>query len=60
MTVFICAGIAFAVDTNLHESEVAFESEFKKLYGDQASEDAAAAALAKSEKQVICSYAADI
>ena len=41
-----------AIDTHLHESEKAFESEFHKLYGDKQSEAAAAAALKKSEKQV--------
>jgi hypothetical protein len=40
------------VDTDLDESEEAFESEFNKRYGDQASEKKAAAALAAAEKQV--------
>ena len=52
MLVGFFAGAALAVDTNLKETEKQFESEFKKLYGDKASEDAAAAALAKAEKQV--------
>jgi hypothetical protein len=44
--------VALSVDTNLNESEAAFESEFHKLYGDKKSEDAAAKALAAAEKQV--------
>jgi hypothetical protein len=40
------------VDTDLNESEAAFESEFNKRYGDKESEQKAAAALAASEKQV--------
>ena len=47
MLVGLFAGAALAVDTNLKETEKQFESEFKKLYGDKASEDAAAAALAR-------------
>jgi hypothetical protein len=40
------------VDTNLNESEKAFESEFNKLYGDKEDEKKAAQALAEAEKQV--------
>ena len=45
-------GAALAIDTHLEETEKQFESEFKKLYGDKESEKAAAAELAKAEKQV--------
>ena len=44
--------VADCVDTDLHESEKAFESEFNKLYGDKDAEQKAAAALAANEKQV--------
>ena len=40
------------MDTDLHESEAAFESEFHKIYLDKKSEDEAAEALAKSENEV--------
>ena len=40
------------LDTDLHESEKVFESQFKKIYIDKESEQRAAAALAKSEKEV--------
>jgi hypothetical protein len=40
------------IDTDLSESEEAFESEFHKLYGDKQSEQRAAAALAAAEKRV--------
>jgi hypothetical protein len=45
-------GVAYSVDTNLNESEAAFESEFHKLYGDKNSEAEAAEALAEAEEQV--------
>ncbi len=40
------------MDTDINESEKAFKSEFKKLYGDADSEKKAAEALAAAEKQV--------
>ena len=46
-------GVAYSVDTNLNESEAAFESEFHKLYGDKNSEAEAAEALAEAEEQVL-------
>ena len=39
------------MDTNLNETEKAFESEFNKLYGDKEDEKKAAQALADAEKQ---------
>ena len=44
------------LDTSLHKSEQEFESQFKKVYIDKESEQRAAAALAKSEKEVIYFY----
>jgi cathepsin L len=52
LVLLFVAGVALAVDTDLDETEKQFESEFKKRYGDKASEDAAAAELAKAEKQI--------
>ncbi len=46
------SAVASCVDTNLNESEKAFESEFNKLYGDKEDEKKAAKALADAEKQV--------
>jgi hypothetical protein len=40
------------IDTDLHESEKAFESEFNKLYGDKEDEQKAGNALLAAEKQV--------
>ncbi len=48
----LITAVVNCVDTDLDESEEAFESEFNKRYGDQASEKKAAAALAAAEKQV--------
>jgi hypothetical protein len=50
---FFILAVASCVDTNLNESEKAFESEFNKLYGDKDDEKKAAKALADAEKQVI-------
>jgi hypothetical protein len=48
----LISAVASCVDTNLNESEKAFESEFNKLYGDKEDEKKAAKALADAEKQV--------
>jgi len=50
--IFLTSAVASCVDTNLNESEKAFESEFNKLYGDKEDEKKAAQALAEAEKQV--------
>jgi len=42
---YIFSGIAFSVDTDLKETEKAFESEFNKIYFDPADEKAAGAYL---------------
>jgi hypothetical protein len=44
--------VVSCVDTDLHESEKAFESEFSKRYGDKEDEKLAAEALSASENQV--------
>jgi hypothetical protein len=44
--------VVSCVDTDLHESEKAFESEFNKLYGDKDDEQKAGNALLAAEKQV--------
>jgi hypothetical protein len=49
--IFLTSAVASCVDTNLNESEKAFESEFNKLYGDKEDEKKAAQALADAEKQ---------
>jgi len=52
LSVLLFAGVVYSVDTNLNESEAAFESEFHKLYGDKNSEAEAAEALAEAEEQI--------
>ena len=46
------SAVASCVDTNLSESEAAFESEFNKRYANKGEEQRAAAALSAAEKQV--------